>query len=212
MFTYAKEDLEIFSVDIEKKVQNYRKTLIQHALEKQYIADQLNTEVSEEAIATYYQQEVIHFVLNEDILRVLYVKVLRRTSGINAFRATLRRHPLGEASAIREYCAQNPPLCRISDTTWMPKRRILALLPSVRRSSVDQRLGRARYIETQDETYTYMLHVLEYKAAGERPPLTYIRPDIVHNILSKRRKDLLRKFREDIWRKAKRDDAYQIHL
>ena len=85
MLLYADEQASLPMQSIDDQVHRYRKALIRHALETQYIDLHLDNEVSEEEIAAAYELQSTHFVLNEDILRVLYVKVLDRSSSLRSF-------------------------------------------------------------------------------------------------------------------------------
>ena len=208
---YAEEVFYVSTAELEERIRNYRKILVQYTLEQQYVEEQLNPTIKEDEIVRYYQQHAAHFTLNESILRLLYVKIPRRASGLAAFRAELQHRPLG-GSSVRGYCSQNPKFCILSDKKWMSLEKVLRSLPVARRSSIRPRLTQEHYIEVPESTYIHLFRVLDYRVSGMSPPIDYIREEIIHNILSKRKKELIKTLHEDIWKKGERAHAYEIHL
>ena len=210
MLDQAKSQSSSLLGEIEEQVRNYRKAITRHVLEQAYIEMNL-PELSEEDISSYYQSQVSHFILNEDITRVLYVKVLDHASSISAFRSLLRRRPLGEMSPIREYCLQNAPLCVLSDTTWIPFHDALYLMPISEQDQARRILPHQDYLEFKDTSYVHLIRVLDYRSSGSLPPLEYIRDEIVLSVLSQRKRELSEALREDIWNQAKRNHEFEIY-
>lgn len=212
MLAYAAQQARLNMSELEEKIRAYRKALVQYVLEKQYLVTKLNTEVSQQEITAHYEEKAAHFVLSEDILQLLCVKVPRRAKEISRFRRRLKRYPLGSISKIQAYCAEHPMLCMLSDTTWVPLQKVLGSFPETMRVRAEQQLKKQSYFELRDSDYVYLIRVLAHQPRGTTPPVPYIRQEIIQNILSKRKKDLIKVFRENIWQKAKRDHAFQIHL
>jgi hypothetical protein len=76
MLAKAEEIVDVDRAEIERKVQDYRYALISFEFKKQYINQNLNTEVSEDEIKAYYKENLDNFLLNQNIIRCRYIQVV----------------------------------------------------------------------------------------------------------------------------------------
>ena len=218
ILSYAEQDLALNTEKIEQQVRRYRKAITIHALEQQYLGDRLNRRVKEADIRSYYEKKREHFLLNEDILQLIYVKVPLSAPKLRAFRAFFRKKATDSAAMedIRTYCKANLQACMLSRSTWVPEYKVLEAVPAKRRQFVQNRLKnrqyiKRHYIEVRDTSYVHLLRIFDYREAGTVPPLEHLRPNIKHDIVSRRKKALIKSLRTKIWSNAKQKNAFTIH-
>ena len=72
--------------DFQKQLEDYRKTLIIYSYEKELIRQKLDTNVAQEEIKAFYEENKQNFNLRDDILKVRYLKVAKNAPQIKKIR------------------------------------------------------------------------------------------------------------------------------
>ena len=88
MVTQARTQLQKELPSLEQALEAYRRSLLINTYENRYVESRLDTEVSEEDIAAYYEAHPELFTLHDHAVRTLYVhlpdpKVAAQTRGAN---------------------------------------------------------------------------------------------------------------------------------
>ena len=71
LISEATGKINVDEAEIERKMLDYRYSLIGYEFQQYYINQNLNTEVTEEEIQAYYEENLDNFVLKQNIIRGL---------------------------------------------------------------------------------------------------------------------------------------------
>lgn len=207
----AANNINIDLTEIERKVANYRFTLISYEYQKQRIEKMLNRDVTEAEIDQYYQQNLDNFILNQHIVRGRYVKLSKEAPKKRDVRRWLKSEREQDLESLKSYCLQFASNYSLEDSAWLKFDDVIKNSPFNTISNKVQFLRSNRYIEETDSAYLYLFKIDGYKISDEVSPLEFVRDDIENIIINKRKVALAKSLENDIYERAKENEDFEIY-
>ena len=207
----ANEELSINAINIDRKVEDYRYTLIMHEFEKIYIGSHLNTQVTQEEIESYYHERSENFLLKQNIVQCIFAKIPSSAPDISQIRRNIRNFPNTEIEDIKNYCYQFADLSFLDDSVWIGLDELVINTPLASLQNKTQFLEKTVYSETRDESYIYLFRIVEYKISDQVAPLEYVKEDIENIIINKRKLALKKELYETIYEEALKTKKFEIY-
>jgi hypothetical protein len=188
--------------DVGRELEDYRLSLLSYRYENQYVEQKIDTVISQEEIELFYEQHAEMFPLTAPCIQATYVKVAKNTPGT----ATIKRHvrTAKEEESMRKLdslCTKAEAVCDFFNDQWvdmdfLAQKTVFAL------EECKQALRENWYLETADEQYLYLLNFRAVKREGDVAPLTHVRATIVHLIIGKRKRDLIKNLEKSAFNEA----------
>lgn len=197
--------------EIERKVLDYKYALMVHEYEKYQVNQSLNREVTEEEIAAYYNEKRENFLLKQNIVKCLFVKLPKEAPRLSRIRTLLRSYPDSDMEEIKSYCFRFAVSSSLEDNMWLNFDEVVKNTPLASVPNKVQFLRDNSFVETSDEKHIYFIKLLEYKIFDQVSPLEVIREDIVNIILNKRKIELARVLEEEILNEAQLNNEFEIY-
>ena len=88
---------------IKALVENYRKALIMHVYQEELVNQRLAGEISDEEIADYYEKNKTLFVLEEPVIKGLFIKVPLQSQGLADVRRWYKRNSQDAIEKLEKY-------------------------------------------------------------------------------------------------------------
>jgi hypothetical protein len=187
-----KEDLR----DFEDLVSQYRNDLLKHAYIERYVSENLDTNISDEEIARYYENNQSNFELKESIIRAGYTAVPLEAQKIKDakrwFKSTSQQSKY--LDWIEVFATKQSAF---SDSSWVPLDDFLAEIP-LESSNPYSYLKRTPKFTCEDTVMVYFVKVNDIRIENSYSPLEYVRENIRKMILNKRRLDLIERIGDNI--------------
>jgi len=181
-------------LNIDGLVRDYRMSLIRHNYEQFLVETQLDSVISEQEIAAYYEKNKEQYQLQSSILRCLLIKVPKSAPNMDQLRASwVRSGNEEDFNKLKDYAAQNAEFYMLDMEAWYQQSDLRAQLPKGSNFNPTQDLNQT------DENFFYFFKVLEKKASKELAPLDYIQEQIKKVILHKRKMVLLDQRKEELY-------------
>ena len=207
----AASQMEIDEAELERKILDYRYALIVYEFEKNYVNQEVNTEVSDSEIEEYYQQHQENFELKQNIIKGVYAKVPQEAPRVGRLRNLFQGELDDDArEEIRSYCLSFASAYSLDDSTWYNFEEIIANTPLVSIPNKVQFLQKNEFIETSDDIYVYFVKVQDYKISDQISPLEFVKDDIVKIVTNQRKVALTQQLEEDIYRDAKKNKEFEV--
>ncbi|XOV92063.1 MAG: peptidyl-prolyl cis-trans isomerase [Bacteroidota bacterium] len=197
--------------EIERKVLDYRYALIVHNYEKQYILQNLNTDVSKEDIEKYYEEKSDNFLLKQNIIRCIYAQIPSDAPNINQFRRNFRGYPDSNMEDIKTYCSRFSVKSFLEDSLWVIFDDVIVGTPLESIENKTDFLSRNTYSENPKDDQIHFLKIFEFKISDEISPLEFIREDIKNIIINKRKLALKQELEEKIYNEAREENLFEIY-
>lgn len=206
----AGRQIDINKAEVERKLLDYRYSLIAYEYQTYYIKQNLDTVVAQADIEQYYKDHLDNFVLKQNIVRATFLKVPQsapRTKKIKDLIFSTREKDRDE---LKSYCLSFAAAYHLSDSSWMQFDELVKASPLVELPDKVQFLKRNPYYETSDEAFLYFLKVDEYKISDNISPLEFVRDDIANIILNKRKVELAKRLDDEVFSKAQENNEFEI--
>lgn len=211
LISRAIQETQFDQDEIDRKVLDYRYSLIIHKFEKNYVESNLDPDISETEIQTYYEEKSDNFLLKQNILRCLFAKIPKGSPGLANFRRNIRGYPNASLEDIKGYCFQYANSAFTDEDIWINFNEVATASPLKEVKNQVQFLESSTYNETSDDEFIYFLRILEYKISDEMSPLEFIRDDIESILVNKRKIELKRELEEAIYEEAKKNESFKIY-
>lgn len=207
----AAKKIAINEAEIERKILDYRYSIIAYEFQNYYIKQHLDTAVSKSEIETYYQNNLDNFILKQNIVQATFIKVPKsapRTDKIKSLVSSTREKDQQE---LKSYCLSFSAAYHISDQTWMVFDELVKNSPLAEFPNKIQFLKTTPYYETSDEAYLYFLKVDQYRISDNVSPLEFVMDDIRNIILNKRKVELAKKLEDEVYNEGVTKKEFEIY-
>lgn len=210
IYDLANKHLENEKEEIDRLVDAYRQSLMSHKYEEKLVEERLSAEISDKEISDYYEANKESFLLEEDIVKGLFLKVPSDAPGLSDLKKWCNSGGDELIEKIEKYSLQNAVIYDYFYDRWMSGEEIAENMP-VKKSEFNRMLKTDKLIDVSDSAYCYLLKVKEVEFKGNRAPFDYASAQIKEILLSQRKSEFLRSFEEEIYNEAIRKGNVKFH-
>lgn len=196
--------------EIEKKLEEYRKSLIIYNYEQQLLEQKLDTVVTPQEIEKYYNENKDDFTLKENIVKVIYVKVNNTSPKLKNVAEWYKLKKPKDREQLESFCLQYAENYYLDDSSWLLFNDLLKEIP-IKTYNQENFLQNNRYIEMRDSVYSYFVNIIDFKIKNSTSPLTFEKENIKNILLNKRKILFLEKMQEDLFKEAQKNNEFEIY-
>ncbi|MCF8218178.1 MAG: hypothetical protein K9I29_08140 [Bacteroidales bacterium] len=204
----AEENLPEYQLDVEKKLQEYRRSLIIHKYETELVRQNLDTIISDKQIKEYYENHKDEFKLTDNIVRVLYVKVRSDAPNQRQLSSFLRSDNPDEQQKLKEYCERYAVNYFLDEDSWLYFKDLLKEIP-IETYNQENYLQNNRYIVEKDSMFNYYLYIKGFRIKESTSPLAFEKSRIRDIIINKRKMELVREMKESVLDEARKKNKIE---
>ena len=188
--------------DIERMVEDYRRSLYIHEYEQYLIAQRMSKEVEDTIIKEFYDLHSHHFVLREAIVKGVLLVVPNGAPNMDLLRKNIQ-HPEEEENIewIEKFAYQYAAGYELFLDDWKTVSQIILRMP-FEKDDLNKQLKATRQIELQDSINAYLLQVTDLYQANQPMPIEYARPEIEKIMLAQRQVNFIQQERIGLYEKA----------
>ncbi len=206
----AGKKININEAEVERKILDYRFSLIAYEYQSYYIKQNLDTAISAADIEKYYTTNIDNFVLKQNIVQAVFVKVPKSAPRTNRVKELMFSQKEKDQNELKSYCLSFSTAYHLSDSAWMVFDELVKNSPLAEIPNKIQFLKANRYYETSDDSYLYFLKVAKYRISDNISPLEFVRDDIRNIILNKRKVELAKKLEDEVYNKAVSEKEFEV--
>ena len=211
LISEAQNHLSFDEVELERRVLNYRYALMMHEFEKYTIARNLDTNITEEEIESYYKENIDNFELKQNIIRGYFIQLAKDAPNLGRFRYLLRSNREDHIEELKSYAYSYGTKVHLDDSIWVNFEDVINNSPLMDLPNKTDFLRRWKVYETPDGDYIYFLKVSQYRIRSDTSPMEFVRDDIQKIIINKRKVALAKKLEEDIYKNAVENEDFKIY-
>lgn len=206
----ASRKIDINEAEVERKILDYRYSIIAYEYQTYYIKQNLDTLIADSEIGTYYKTNIDNFILKQNIVRATFIKVPKNAPRIKKIKDLIFSNREKDQNELKSYCLSFSAAYHISDSTWMVFDELVKNSPLVEIPNKIQFLRANPYYETSDDSYLYYLKVEEYRISDNVSPLEFVKDDIRNIILNKRKVELAKQLEDNVYSRAMQQKEFEI--
>lgn len=206
----ASTKIDIDEAEIQRKILDYRYSLLGYEYRSFYINENLNKVVTDEEIRLYHEQNLDNFPLKQNVIRGQIVKVPKEAPKINELRKWMKAGKQSDQEQLKEYCLTFATLYSVQDSIWINFDDIIKNTPLAELPNKIDFISKNKYTEFSDDQSLYFLRINEYKITNDISPLEVVYDQIKNIIINKRKVELAKNLEEDIYERAKENEEFEI--
>lgn len=197
----AEDNLDDERKNVDKKLEEYRNSLITYNYESELIKQKLDTSITTQEIENYYKENENNFQLKNNILQVLYFKLPKTAPKLPKVNGWFRSNNANDRKLLEEYCYQYATDYYFNDEEWILFDDLLKKIP-IKTYDQEQYLKNNRYIEIPDSAGIFFVNIKGFKIKESLSPLNFERDNIWNLIINKRKLELIREMEKDAYQDA----------
>ena len=184
--------------EIERLVSEYRRSLVRHRFQEHIVKDRMTSTIRESDQLAYYEENKEQFVLGENLIKGLFLKVPAAAPGLDNIRTWYVSRTDESLEKIEKYSLQNALIYDFFYDRWVVFDEIMEKVPYWI-SNPTQFLKVNNHLEVSDSAYVYLLNITDRLLVGKIAPFDYVQPQIHTMLLNKQKLDFLKSFSEKLY-------------
>lgn len=216
---WAKEQLMLYKAeynlsaeqkDFDDQIEEYRNDLLKFSYRQEYVRQQLDTTVSDEEIAQYYEEYQDNFLLKENILKARYIVLSVEAPKLRKAKKWFKSSKEKDQEELLDYALSYSSQFLLEDTVWISFEKLISVIPV---ETYNQRdfLASNRLVEMEDSLNVYMLEIMDYRIKESRSPLSYVNGIIKNIIINKRKLELLENLEKNLLEDAIKKKEFETY-
>lgn len=202
--------MNIDEAEVERKVLEYRYSLIGYEYQNFYIRQHLDENIGPQEIADYYNTHQDNFALKQNIVQGTFIKVPRTAPRTNKVKDMIFSRKPKDMEELRSYCLSFSTAYHLSDSLWIEFDKLVVNSPIAEIPNKIQFLKTNPYYETSDTDFLYFLKIDHYKISDNVSPLEFVKEDIRNILLNKRKVELARALEDEVYENAVKQKNFEI--
>jgi len=207
----ASRKIDINEAQVERKILDYRYSLIAYEYQTYYIKQHLDTAVSMDEIEKYYKGNIDNFILKQNIVQGTFIKIPKNAPRTGKIKELIFSRREKDENELKSYCLSFSVAYHISGSNWVVYDDLVKNSPLAEIPNKINFLKSNPYFETSDENYLYYLRVVQYRISDNISPLEFVKDDIRNIILNKRKVELAKRLEDDVYKYALEQNEFEIY-
>ena len=195
----SEEMIPLDVIKVEKKINKYKLSLISYEFEQFYINKRLDTLISEFQIRSYYENHLDDFVLNDYVVKCMYLQVPKKSKFIREIK---KNYFLKNEDMIDQIIkiGQNEEISLYyNPEEWVFFDDLMKQIPILEKYSKIEFIKKKKKVILEFNNYIYFVNVFDYIIKNGTSPLSFEENKIKSIILNQRAKTLRKKLRQDLY-------------
>ena len=198
-------------LDMKKQLEEYRNSLVIYAYESQLINQKLDTVISEDEIADYYEQNKEDFQLRSTMVRVAYVILKEDCKQKADFKKLLSDPDTLLLQNIDIQATYYAVKSNVDVDKWVRLDELTNIIP-IEIFNAESFLKKKKFVCFDMNEYTYMVRFVDYLLEESISPLEMVSDNIKSVILAQRKEALLEKMNVALYEKARKERAFEVYV
>jgi len=188
------------SKEIEQLVSDYRKSLTIHRYQQKLIQQRIK-EPSESQIKEYYDNNSEKFLLKENLVKGLYLKLPISAPKIEELKQFIANQTPENLQEIEKYSYQYAVNYEYFGNNWVALSDLMKKIPFTENASD---ILRRKLTTVEDDEFMYILAVNDFKETGSIEPYDFAKDKVKVILMNINKNTYLTNFEEELYNKAQR--------
>ncbi|PZR23317.1 MAG: hypothetical protein DI539_03430 [Flavobacterium psychrophilum] len=193
-----------------KLIRQYEIDLYTEAYLEEVVKRTVDTVVTKEELAAYYNANKENFKTTGTLVRLKYIKLDKDHPKFATVRSRFLSGNKKDLKALNDMSIQFKSFA-FNDTTWVDMNQVYAKLPFITPDNRDKYISGGMSYQYPDSTDVYIVKVARVLEKNQVSPYEYIRPTLHQLIINNRKLELIKKFQKEITDDAIKNDEYEIY-
>ena len=208
----ADKNLNSDQKNFEQQLEDYKNSLIIYSYETKLINQLLDTNISNDEIEKYYNNNADNFQLKDNNIKVNYVKLDINSPLKAKFKNMVfsKKDDNDEKSQLIDLATKHAVNFFLDDDSWLLFDDLLKEIP-IETYDQEAYLKSNRTIESKDENFYYLIHIKDFKIRETTSPISFEKDNIRNIIINKRKLELIEKMQKEAYDQAVKNNDFKIY-
>jgi len=210
MVQQAEKNLTGGQLNFDQQLRDYKNSLITFKYESEWIKQNLDTVVSEEEIKDYYNNHLSNFELKENIVKVFYIVLDKDAEQNLNINSVIKLPDSLMLDSLEVLCELYADLYYLDTANWVRFNKLQKYIP-IETYNQELFLKENKFIRLNKAEEVYLVKFFDYKIKDDISPLELKYRNIRNIIINKRKTELIKKMRDDIYQNALEKKEFEIY-
>jgi len=217
--TWAKKkllyDQAVINLDDETQfklnelVEDYELDLWARSYKESVVKSMIDTVVSNDAMLDYYRTNKNSFALKEAVVQMRYIVLPKDNIDLSLIQEHFQLNGPADKHFLDSLNYQYNRY-EINDSIWFTKRDFMRNLPIVSQEGFNKYLKKSQFFFFEDAIEVYLLHVSDYRLAGENTPFSMVKNTIRKIVFNRNKLEYIKEFDQEILQDAIQTNKFEI--
>ena len=195
-------------LNIDRLVRDYRSSLVRNNDEQVLLEQLMETEISKEELANFYDKNKIQYQLDNPIVKANVVVVPKIISVRDSLKYLWKNATDDNLARLKNICEEYELAHILDGSKWNEWENLAIYLP--RNISFEEFSKKGKDFSIQDGEFDVWVKILDSKKPQEIPPIEYVEEQLKRMLLLSRKTKLLEEKKEDMFDIATRHGQIEI--
>ncbi len=205
----AKEMIPNNLLNVDKKIEKYRKSLISYEFEQFYISKRLDTSITTFETLEYYNQHSDDFVLNDYIIKCLYLKVPKRSIQLKNIKKYFKLSKEGDIDILTKYAQKSAEIFYFNNEEWIFYDDLLKQIPIEGYNKVNF-ITKKKKIYFEKDNFMYFVNIYDFIIKDGTSPLSFEKDKIKSILLNIKANNLRKELRSNLFSDGIENNSIEI--
>lgn len=196
--------------EIDRMTEQYRNELITYEYRRRMFDDRIKSEITEDSIKKYYDENLTELKLQRPILKGIYLKIPNESPSLKNAKKLYVSTKTEDIDKLEKQCLDGAIHYDYFRDRWVDWERIESLIPAEFGSDPNAFLATHKNLEISQGDFTYLLSISEYIPSGKTMPYEFAKETIKDILAYSRRAEYDRLLRLSLLKEA--EDNGQITI
>ena len=196
--------------EIDRMTEQYRNELITYEYRRRMFDDRIKSEITEDSIKKYYDENPVELKLQRPILKGIYLKIPNESPSLKNAKKWYVSTKTEDIDKLEKQCLDGAIHYDYFRDRWVDWERIESLIPAEFGSDPNAFLATHKNLEISQGDFTYLLSISEYIPSGKTMPYEFAKETIKDILAYSRRAEYDRLLRLSLLKEA--EDNGQISI
>lgn len=194
--------------DVEKELNDYRASLLIDRYLQQFTRQKLDTSVTMEEIEKFYNNHNADFKLANNVVRAVYIQ-LPLDAPMDQLDDLLDSNEKEDLVKLDDFCYSYAIKFKNYNHDWVSFGIVQLDIPMHIENPTDF-LRRNKKVEKLDSISRHVVYFKEHRIEGDKTPIDFVKGNIKKILLTKRRSDLIKELKNNIYTDALDHQYFEI--
>lgn len=211
LITEAASKMNFDEAEIERKILDYRFSLMGYQYQSYYVNQNLNKNIAFTDIKSYYDEHQENFELKQNIIRGRYVKIPKGAPQVDNVNTWLASSNSDDKEELKSYCIRFATSYSLEDSIWVNFDEMIKGTPIESISDKVNFLKNNDYIKLSDESNFYFIKINDYKLKEQISPVEFVADQIKNILINKRKIELANNLEDKVYKQALENNDFEIY-
>lgn len=195
--------------DVEKKIEDYRNSLIINAYQEKWLEQKLDIEISRQEKEEYFNEHIDDFKLQANVVKCFMVQIGRSSAEVEDLKKLLSPNRNEDSIKIMDFCKKVAYKFDYFGSDWVTLSRVSDFLPD-RISEKSPSLKKGALYEQNDDNFIYFVKIFDHLPQGQVSPYSLVEKNIESLIKYKRKTQSINELEQNLYDNALQNGNFEI--